>query len=606
MRQRTRLITRVKAAALLSVVALGALIYVRYAQAVSQVGTLTNAQRIAGASMQLLLDARDVDEASRGYVITGREALLSRDADTRARIPAEVGRLREAVAARSTEQRQADAFLGQLDNVLSLSAQLVATRRADGFEAARRVMLATGHVETMDTLGTLGDALAEAARQRVASDLAAGQRARMIIGYLILASLLSAIAMIAYVGVHMRRELRRRTDAENALRHATAETEQRVVERTAELVAAHAEAKRANRIKDDLLATVSHELRTPLNAIVGWAQILKIDDGQNRARAVEAIERNAFSQTHLIEELLDMSRMSQGQFTLRLAPVDLRSMVEAALETIGPAAAAKGVAVHVHATDSVRVRGDEARLQQVAWNLLSNAVKFTPAGGRVVVEVSVLGTRGRLRVTDSGDGIEPALLAHVFEPFWRGESRPALGLGLGLAIVRQIVERHGGTVLATSEGRHRGSSFSVVLPLDSAEAFVAPGAAADGRVRLSLHVLVVEDDQDAALTLRALLEQRGCTVRVARSVQEGLELFGASAPDVLLCDIGLPDGDGYALLEEIRRRWPESPAPAIALSAFAREGDRTHAATAGFAAYVTKPYRVEQLVEQIRRFAQTG
>jgi PAS domain S-box-containing protein len=362
----------------------------------------------------------------------------------------------------------------------------------------------------------------------------------------------------------------------------------------------------ADRLKDDLLATVSHELRTPLNAIVGWTHILKIDQGENRARAVEAIERNAFVQTRLIDDLLDVSRMTKGQFTLTVSTIDLRTVVQAALVTIGPAAAAKGVTIQVRSTDDVRIRGDEARLQQVAWNLLSNAVKFTPKGGHVTIDLSRLGTRAQLRVTDTGEGIDPAFLPHVFEPFRQGQSRSTrLGLGLGLAIVRQIVELHGGSVLATSDGPQRGSSFTVVLPMTPAGLVPVKTTPSDSR-QLNLRVLVVEDDEDAATTLSTLLVYRGCEVRIAHSVREALDLFRSWNPDVMLCDIGLPDGDGCTLLRQVRELMPDRLVPAIALSAFAREEDRTRAASVGFDLYVTKPFEVEQLIDHIRQVAKAG
>lgn len=370
---------------------------------------------------------------------------------------------------------------------------------------------------------------------------------------------------------------------------------------------ARADAEMANRIKDDFLAAVSHELRTPLNAIVGWAHILKIDTGENRARAVEAIERNALVQARLIDDLLDLSRLTRGRFGLTLSTIDLGTAVQSALVTIGPAAAAKRVTITVRADENVCVRGDDARLQQVAWNLLSNAVKFTPQGGQVTVDVSRLGYRARLRVADTGEGIDPEFLPHVFEPFRQGDGHARrLGLGLGLSIVRQIVELHGGSILAASDGPHQGSSFTVVLPLSEVAAPATPVASGPPR-QLSVRVLVVEDDEDSAVTLSALLAHHGCDVRIARSVAEAETEFKLSRPDVLLCDIGLPDGDGYTLLRRLRAA-SDRVVPAIALTAFAREEDRARALDAGFAAYLTKPYDADQLFDTLFRVtaAKTG
>jgi CheY-like chemotaxis protein len=370
--------------------------------------------------------------------------------------------------------------------------------------------------------------------------------------------------------------------------------------------AARASAELANRVKDDLLATVSHELRTPLNAIVGWTQILKIDRGENRARAIEAIERSAFVQTRLIDDLLAISKMSNGQLVLNVTPIDLCATVRGALLAVGPAASAKGVTIEVNAPEAVPLRGDEARLQQVAWNLLSNAIKFTPASGRVTVDVSRIDGGARLCVKDTGEGIESGFLPYVFEPFRQGASRSSrTGLGLGLAIVQQIVALHGGTVVATSDGVRRGSSFTILLPgHQEIVPAVAPIPLLSDLRALNLRVLVVEDDEDAAVTLSTLLTHRGCRVEVAHTVQECLRMFDGSIPDVLLCDIGLPDGDGYSLLRELRRHAPGQHVAAIALSAYARDEDRALAVDAGFSAYVTKPYEVEQLLSYMRHAAQ--
>jgi hypothetical protein len=726
MRRQSNLVRWVRTIAIASFLALGLLIYARYEQLIEQVGTVTSAQRIAASTTQLLSLAKDLDESARGYVITGRDEMLAQDAQTRALIPPEIDRLQKAVPTEPDLQRRAQAFVDEFNKITALSERIVAVRRNEGYDAARDVMLAQGELATLTGLRQSGDDLVAAARQRVLTERAATRQSRSLTGYLILASFGLAIGMIAYAGYLVRRELRQRTAAEEALRLSNEATERQVTERTRDLLAANAklegrerrlrlvadfgvvhlfttnnlgganymsagfcvstgldpnqvlgmgwtaaihpddrdavlalwprsltnatpfetdfrlrtatgvyrgfkmrvmpatdaagrviewfgamidlhDQQAADRLKDDLLATVSHELRTPLNAIVGWAHILKIDNGENRARAVEAIERNAFVQTRLIDDLLDVSRMTKGQFTLTVSTIDLRTAVQAALVTIGPAAAAKGVTIQVRSTEDVRIRGDEARLQQVTWNLLSNAVKFTPKGGQVTVDVSRLGNRAQLRVTDTGEGIEPGFLPHVFEPFRQGESRSTrLGLGLGLAIVRQIVELHGGSVLATSDGPQRGSSFTVVLPTSPVGVLPASPVLNGQSQPLNLRVLVVEDDEDAAVTLSTLLKHRGCQVRLAHAVREALETLKSWSPDVMICDIGLPDGDGCALLRQAREIMPDRRMPAIALSAFTREEDRTRAANVGFEVYVTKPFEVEQLIDHIRHVAKAG
>ncbi len=248
---------------------------------------------------------------------------------------------------------------------------------------------------------------------------------------------------------------------------------------------ARADAEMATRLKDEFLATVSHELRTPLNAIVGWTYLLKAGLTESQPAAVAAIERNAVAQARLINDLLDVSRMMKGRFALAAVPMDLRASLRAALGTVRPAAEAKHLQIEVVGDEPVVVLGDEVRLLQVAWNLLSNAVKFTPRGGRIVAEVSRVGSRARLRVTDTGDGIEPGLLPHVFEPFRQATaSRRPGGLGLGLAIVRQISELHGGTATAASEGPQQGASFTVMLPyLDAAAGVAGAGEVREPRSR---------------------------------------------------------------------------------------------------------------------------
>jgi signal transduction histidine kinase len=435
------------------------------------------------------------------------------------------------------------------------------------------------------------------------------------------------MGLVAYAAWRAGRRWQRRSDAEQAVRAANADTGRKVEERARQLLAAQGDLNAredrlrlvsdfgiahlpmtrstwsadTSRVRDDLLATVSHELRTPLNAIVGWTEILKIDRGENRTRAIEAIERSAFVQMRLIDDLLAASKLSDGQLVLNMTPIDFRATLKGSLLAIRPAASAKGVTIEVTAPEEVPVRGDEARLQQVTWNLLSNAVKFTPPAGHVYIEVVRLDDGARLSVRDTGEGIDPDLLPHVFEPFRHGASRsPRAGLGLGLAIVQQIVALHGGTVVAASDGLKRGSVFTVVLPGCPATAGVA--GSLDDRP-LNLRILIVEDDADAAITLSTLLAHRGCQVEVAHTAQECLRMFYVHIPDVLLCDIGLPDGDGYSLLREIRRQVPGRRVPAIALSAYARDDDRALAVDAGFSAYVTKPYEVEQLMSHVRHAA---
>jgi PAS domain S-box-containing protein len=363
-------------------------------------------------------------------------------------------------------------------------------------------------------------------------------------------------------------------------------------------------AEEASHLKDEFLATASHELRTPLNAIVGWVHVLQsgaITDDEQRRQAVNAIDRNAKIQTRLIEDLLDVSRMIQGRVSLTVTPLDLRSVVDAAVDTIGHAAQAKDITIDVESPkEPVAVIGDEHRLQQVIWNLLANSVKYTPRGGKVVV--SVLRDRGRavINVKDSGEGIDPEFLPHVFEPFRQGTSATMrTGLGLGLAIVRRLVDLHGGRITAESAGAGRGSTFSISLPMAQGAAAVSALSTIPEPHFQRLHVLVAEDDADSAAAVTAILRLHGCETKTAPTAAECLRITGEWPTDVLICDVGLPDDDGYGLLRRLRLLPEGEKIPAIALTAYSRPEDRAKALAAGFRAHLSKPLDPESLLKEI-------
>jgi PAS domain S-box-containing protein len=362
-------------------------------------------------------------------------------------------------------------------------------------------------------------------------------------------------------------------------------------------------AEEASRLKDEFLAAASHELRTPLNAIVGWVQVLHsgaLPEGQQQ-HAIEAIERNTRVQTRLIEDLLDVSRMIQGRVSIVSVPVDLRMAVDQAVDTIRPAASAKRIELIVgRDPDPVIVMGEEHRLQQIVWNLLSNAVKYTPKDGRVTISVTGADSRATLRVSDSGVGIAPEFLPHLFEPF-RQANRSAIrsGLGLGLAIVRRLVDLHGGDISASSEGPGLGSEFVVTLPTAQASATEEFRRARSPSALAGVRVLLAEDDADSAAALTAILNLRGCESRTAQTAAECLRIIKEWPADVLLCDVGLPDDDGYSLLRRLRALPQGSHVPAIALTALARDEDRARALAAGFRAHVSKPFEVERLMSEI-------
>ena len=366
---------------------------------------------------------------------------------------------------------------------------------------------------------------------------------------------------------------------------------------------ARAAAEVANRTKDEFLATLSHELRTPLSAILGWTVMLRAGelDGNATARALAIIERNARAQNELIEDLIDISRIVTGKVHLEMRPFDFAHAVEAALDAVGPAAEARRVEL-VSELTSAPIIGDTQRAQQIAWNLLANAIKFTPPGGRVGVTLSRTDTTAVLVVTDTGQGISADLLPHVFDRFRQGDSsttRHHGGLGLGLALVKHLVERHGGTVTAESHGIDQGAVFTVRLPLATAvvgtgpdaRPVVAGTAAGDSRILEGVRVLLVDDDGDSLEVFTRTLELAGAVVATAADVAKALELFVASRADVLVSDIAMPDEDGYALLRKIRAFPPREGGliPAVALTAHSGFDDRLRALAAGFQAHVAKP-----------------
>jgi signal transduction histidine kinase len=382
---------------------------------------------------------------------------------------------------------------------------------------------------------------------------------------------------------------------------------------------ARQEAERLNRLRDEFLATISHELRTPLNAILGWAKMLaasKIDDPRV-AKGLAVIDRNAQAQANIIEDILDVSRIITGKLKLNRHVVPVSAMVDNALDTLRPAAEAKRITLDVEVgADVGAIIGDEDRLRQVTWNLLSNAVKFTPPDGRVAVRARRVDAQVIVEVTDSGVGIDPSFLPFVFDRFRQADgtsNRTFGGLGLGLAIVRHLVDLHGGTVRAESEGAGRGSKFTVRLPVrpvlpdeaaTTAAAHRAPmHAQRDGELRLhGLRILVVDDDDDARELLGIILEQNGARPVPAASVTEALALLETFHPDILVSDIGMPDEDGYALLAKVRglgTTHPVSAVPAIALTAYARVDDRRRALAAGFQLHVPKPVNPAELIAAI-------
>jgi PAS domain S-box-containing protein len=380
------------------------------------------------------------------------------------------------------------------------------------------------------------------------------------------------------------------------------------------------EAEAANRIKDEFLATLSHELRTPLNAIVGWTKILRMGKvGGDVEEGLEIIDRNAKAQAQLIEDLLDISRITSGKLGLEVQRVDLVEVIEGALDAVMPAAKAREVRLgKVLDTHAGPVSGDPTRLQQVVWNLLANAVKFTPKGGSVQVLLERVDSHVEIRVTDTGVGIHPDFLPMVFDRFRQADgstTRRHGGLGLGLSIVKQLVEMHGGSVRVESPGEGRGATFTVALPisvvrperLDKA-ASTWPGrgdagAPDEGHSLSGLLILVVDDEPDARVLMKRVLKDRGAGVEAAGSVREALAFVEEVRPDVLISDIGMPGEDGYDLIRQVRDRLSAKELPAAALTAFARPEDRVRAMLAGFQVHMAKPVDPHELVAVVASLA---
>jgi signal transduction histidine kinase len=451
--------------------------------------------------------------------------------------------------------------------------------------------------------------------------------------------------------VALRRKVEERTaelaEANAALRRMYDDLEVLVEQRTAELSVANQELKReirvrewaeqerarllvleqearrqaeeANRTKDEFLATLSHELRTPLNAILGWVQVLRTGklDPAAGAKALETIERNARSQAQLIADLLDVSRIITGKLRLDFKPVELRRIIDSALESVRPAADAKGILLDISIGPLASpVLGDADRLQQVIWNLLSNAIKFTSRGGRVEVRLREAGGNAVIRVNDSGIGIRPDFLPYVFDRFRQAEgsiTRTHGGLGLGLSIVRHLIELHGGTAEVESAGEGQGATFTVRLPLRAELAeddpldrtAVTPGLFSAPDLLAGVRVVVVEDEADTRELLAVALQQCGAEVAAFGSVPEALAAFDRAVPDVLLSDIGVPGEDGYSLIRKVRAREPAlgGNVPAAALTAYARAEDRLRALEAGYQTHLAKPIDPAELIATVARLA---
>ena len=402
-------------------------------------------------------------------------------------------------------------------------------------------------------------------------------------------------------GVEHRRLMLAEQKARLDLQQLNLDLERRIEERTAELKRLNAELAEANRAKDVFLATLSHELRTPLTPVVGWIKLLRSGslDEKSVAQALDAIERNAWLQSRLIDDLLDTSRIATGKLHFEPKPTDLNAVVKAAVDTVRSSAAARNIDLSLSFwPTSLVVMGEPVRLQQIAWNLLSNAIKFTDPGGKVKVTTALNGSEARLEVVDTGVGIEPEFLPHVFDRFRQADgstSRRHGGLGLGLAIADALAKMHSGKLEAQSEGAGQGSRFTFRMEL------ARGGRAATETVAQKVHslegldVLIVEDSPDTLNLLSTIFSREGANVTTASSAAEALQSAVMRRPNIIVSDIGMPDTDGYQLLEQLRLLPELSEVPAIAVSGYASEEDRERALAVGYLALVPKPIDVDVL-----------
>src|ERR1041384_5257179 len=424
--------------------------------------------------------------------------------------------------------------------------------------------------------------------------------------YLIKPCIIDDLKMTVRRGVEHRRLMLAEQQARANLERLNRELEARVVERTAELSRLNEELAESNRAKDVFLATLSHELRTPLTPIIGWINLLRTGflEADALDQALDVIERNARLQSRLIDDLLDISRIASGKLRFEPKLTDLNAAVAAAVETVRAAASAPRVELKVAlAEQPIIVHAEPGRLQQIVWNLLSNAIKFTEALGRVELRTEIVGDEAHVIVEDTGVGISPDFLPHVFDRFRQADgtrTRSHGGLGLGLAIVDALAKLHGGHVRAESDGVGRGSPFTLMPPRIQEAARVGEAPSASVSPMTNLRVLVIDDSADTLTSTRKLFEQKGSQVLCATSAAEALRLVAEQPPSVIISDIGMPGMDGYQLLIELRRLPHMAHVPAVAISGYAMDEDRERALNVGYVAHLPKPLDVDNLFALIR------
>ena len=574
-------------------------------------------QEVISELNETLSAVKDAETGQRGFLLTGADKYLEPYNKAVSGIEDHLKRIDDLTDDGSIQDQNLKVLRQKVGAKFAELDETIRLRQQSGVAAALQIVLSDRGREAMDDIrkivGSMQDEEARALEARTVESEKSATQAEVTFW---LTGLLS-IAMLGLFYNQIRKsalERNRLLTAEQTTRAAVEKAYQAEQE-------ARNSAENANRLKDEFLATVSHELRTPLNSILGWATMLRRSnfDEPTTARALETIERNARSQAQLIEDLLDVSRIVSGKLRLDVRPLELAPIIEAAVTAVHPAAAAKNITLRqVVDSNAGTISGDSERLQQVIWNLLTNAIKFSPKDSNVELRLERVGSFVQIVVKDSGKGIKPEFLPHVFELFRQAEgqiTRAEGGLGLGLAIVSKIAEMHGGSVKAESLGENQGATFTVQLPLrgvQTAEALLPdstkqahPAAANGNNTDLAslpsldgLNILAVDDQPDTLDMIATVLAQRGATVKTASSAREALIKLQVWLPDILIADIGMPGEDGFSLIRKIRKL-PDAEGgkvPAVALTAFARVEDRLKTLSSGFQMHVPKPVEPAELI----------
>jgi signal transduction histidine kinase/CheY-like chemotaxis protein len=571
---------------------------------------------------ELVSALTDAETGQRGYLLTGDVSYLEPYRAAVPEVDLHYAKLSSLTEGSTPQQRILPLLKQKIDAKLAELADTIAIRDAQGFDAAQKLILTNHGKASMDDIRQITSAMESyengLLEQREAESRAGAVRANVTLA----AIALLAILMLGLYYTQTRRGIAERTQLLAAERLARSEAEAAFEAEQR----ARSEADSANRLKDEFLATVSHELRTPLNAMLGWSRMLRSGrlDEKTSAHALETIERNAKSQAQLVEDLLDISRIVSGRLRLDVAPVEIAPVVAAAIDVVRPTAESRSIRLRsVLDPAAGTVSGDAERLQQVVWNLLSNAVKFTPKGGKVEVRLERVNSHVEIVVSDTGRGIPPEFMPHLFELFRQGDgsmTRSYDGLGIGLAITRRIVDLHGGAIRVESAGEGRGTTFTVELPLRGVRALERPASDTLAREHPTastpvpfddlpdldgLRVLAVDDQPDTLAMVSLALGECGATVRTATTAAAGFEELRAWRPDLLISDIGMPGEDGYALIAKVRALTPDEggETPAVALSAYARVEDRMRTLSAGYQMHVPKPVEPAELVAIVASLA---